>query len=191
MDCPTGTGRGIKKVKRKAKKEQKAEKTSRDHEQEGSAEPTNGAIGSQGHSASASRASQKTQSPATGNEGVRAGILTGKDPKDKFNLGFDLYDETQNYSVEYLFGGLDGAPLVDAILEWFVQEEVPHLPWFFTDSSGSACRTIVRSPLSRKIQERTVARYKARIFAEGLSQRVAGTGRAVGIVGGSCFKGCK
>ena len=190
MDCPTGTGRPIKKVKKKVKKE-KVEKTTRDHdEHQDSAEPKNSATGS--HSGKASRVSQNTQSPATGNEGVRAGVLTGKDPKDKFNLGFDLYDESQNYSVEYLFGGLDGAPLVDAILEWFVQEEVPHLPWFFTDSSGSTCRTIVRSPLSRKIQERTVARYKARIFAEGLSQRVAGTGMAVGIVGGfSFFKGFK
>lgn len=105
--------------------------------------------------------------------GSVAGVLTGKDPHQKFNLDFDLFDATQNYSVEYLFGNLEGAPLVDSILEWFVVEEA-NIPFYFTDTGGTVCRTIVRSPLSRPIQEKTVSVYKQRIFKEGLGQRVAG-----------------
>ena len=76
--------------------------------------------------------------------------------------------------MDFLFGGLDGAPLVEKIMEFFVVEEKDHLPWFFEDESGAMCRSIVRSPMSRPIQERTVARYKQRVLQEGLSQRVAG-----------------
>lgn len=101
------------------------------------------------------------------------GVLIGKSVKDVEQLGFDLYDASQNYTVDYLFGGLDGAPLIEKIMEFFAVEELDVLPWFF-DDSGSMCRTIVRSPLSRPIQERTVTRYMQRVLQEGLSQRVAG-----------------
>ena len=105
---------------------------------------------------------------------VPKGILVDKGIDDVPRLGFDLYDASQNYSVDYLFGGLDGAPLIDKIMEFFVVEEKDTLPWFFEDASGTMCRSIIRSPLSRPIQERTVARYKQRVLQEGLSQRVAG-----------------
>lgn len=105
---------------------------------------------------------------------VVSGILTGLDPaKDKAKV-MHIYNKDANHSVEYLFGSLDGAPLVDAILQWFGDCEM-ELPWFFTDDSdGCAYRTIQRHPLSRKIQEKTVLRYKNRILSEGLSQLVSG-----------------
>lgn len=103
-----------------------------------------------------------------------AGILTGKDPKtDKATLPVNIYDSDPNLSVEYLFGSLDGAPLVDAILEWFQVEE-NDVPWYFEAPDGSQRRAIQKVPLSREIQENTVLCYKQRMLVEGLSQRVAG-----------------
>ena len=107
---------------------------------------------------------------------ITPGLLTGKDPKvDKDKLGgVNIYDPTLNHSVEFLFGSLDGAPLVDAIMDWFLDKELTSLPWYFESDDGSKCRTIVRSPLSREIQEKTVTNYMVRMRREGLSQRVAG-----------------
>ena len=106
--------------------------------------------------------------------GKPTGILTGKIPKkDIDKLGINLFDASQNLSVEYLFGALDGAPLVDAILDWFTDADLD-VGWYFSAGDGSTCRSIQRSPHSRELQERTVQIYKERICREGLSQRVAG-----------------
>ncbi|CAJ1390829.1 unnamed protein product [Effrenium voratum] len=59
-------------------------------------------------------------------------------------------------------------------MDWFLDKELTSLPWYFESDDGSKCRTIVRSPLSREIQEKTVTNYMVRMRREGLSQRVAG-----------------
>lgn len=109
------------------------------------------------------------------------GILTGLNPKTDMNkLPEDIFNAEANLTVEYLFGSLDGAPLVDAILEWFTDTTLENLPWYFSAGDDAPCRSIQRHPLSRKIQEKTVQLYKRRVAAEGLSQRVAGAEQTVG-----------
>jgi hypothetical protein len=111
------------------------------------------------------------------------GILTGLNPKTDMNkLPEDIFNAEANLTVEYLFGSLDGAPLVDAILEWFTDTTLENLPWYFSTGDDAPCRSIQRHPLSRKIQEKTVQLYKRRVAAEGLSQRVAGSGTNSGMV---------
>ena len=95
-----------------------------------------------------------------------AGRLTGKVPGSA--LDFDLYDGS--HTIESLFGqSLSGAALLESILAWYVDTE-QDVPWFAADST----RTVVRSPLSRPLQDVTVCRYMDRIRDEGLSQIVAG-----------------
>ena len=128
-------------------------------------------------SASASRASVQIDPEESSAVLEFKGILTGLNPKtDMSKLPEDIYNAEANLSVEYLFGSLDGAPLVDVILEWFTDTTLENLEWYFTAGDGAPCRSIQRHPLSRKIQEKTVQLYKRRVAAEGLSQRVAGAG---------------
>ena len=97
------------------------------------------------------------------------GKLTGKNRDDR--LDFDPYDPS--LSCEELFGSLDGGPLVDAVVEFYKDEELT-VPWFTKDAKGVEHRSVVRSSHSRELQEDTVTAYKHRILTEGLSQRVAG-----------------
>ena len=93
--------------------------------------------------------------------------------------GIDLF--RSELSVEDLWGPAppSGAAFLEAVLS-FYQDGVCDVPWFFQaagdsqgDSTGLA-RAIVRSPLSREIQESTVQNYKERIFWESISQVAAG-----------------
>ena len=96
------------------------------------------------------------------------GALAEKEPGS--DLGFDLYDP--QISIEFLFGSLSGAALLEAILKWYQDTEMD-VPWF-SDAPEGPVRNVVRSPLSRDLQECTVAAYAERIKEEGLSQIVAG-----------------
>ena len=99
------------------------------------------------------------------------GKLTGVAPGAA--LQFDLYDPS--LTIEVLFGNtLSGASLLEAILSWYLDAELD-VPWFTEgETGGPGTRNVIRSPLSRDLQECTVARYVERIKEEGLSQIVAG-----------------
>ena len=79
----------------------------------------------------------------------------------------DLYENVTN--IQQLFGSLQGAALLEKCLEFYQADELD-IPWFSDDGT----RTVVRSELSRPIQEATVSRYMTRIWNEGLSQMVSG-----------------
>ena len=79
----------------------------------------------------------------------------------------DLYENVTN--IQDLFGSLQGAALLEKTLS-FYQVDERDIPWYSDDGS----RTVVRSELSRPIQQATVSRYQARIYKEGLSQMVSG-----------------
>ena len=76
-------------------------------------------------------------------------------------------------TVEELFGSLSGAQLLDSIVE-FYGDGVVDFEWYGKNSDGEACRALVRSPLSRNIQEGTVQAYMRKILEDGLSQAVSG-----------------
>lgn len=86
-------------------------------------------------------------------------------------LDFNLYDP--HCQLEDLFGDLAGAALLERILLWYQESELDGLPWYSEDGS-SKNRNVVKSPLSRDLQESTITRYMTRIFTEGLSQVVSG-----------------
>ena len=97
---------------------------------------------------------------------------------------FALYDP--QISIEFLFGSLSGAALLEAILKWYQDTEMD-VPWF-SDAPECPVRNVVRSPLSRDLQECTVAAYAECIKEEGLSQIVAGW-EVCGSVG-ACVRAC-
>ena len=103
-----------------------------------------------------------------GEKGKGKGFLVGLKhlPPD-----FNLYNPT--HSLEFLFGDLSGAALLEQILLWFQEVELDSLSWYSHD--GQSCnRNILKAPQSRDIQEGTVNRYISRIYNEGLSQVVSG-----------------
>ena len=96
------------------------------------------------------------------------GILWGKSEKDLDRLHVDIFDPAVDF--KFLFGDLRGAVLLDEIYRWYGDGEYD-IPWFDLQNK----RTIIRSPLSREIQEATCMSYKARILQEGLSQMASGS----------------
>ena len=110
-------------------------------------------------------------STATGSSnvsGVLQGKLIGKKPTDL--LDFDPY--SPNVVISELFGELNGAALLDAIVDYY-GVGTRDIPWHSSDGT----RNLIRSPLSREIQEGTVQEYVQRILKDGLSQKVSGAAR--------------
>lgn len=117
------------------------------------------------------------------------GILRGLKPSDPAVASINIFDPS--LSPEDLWGVEDcpsGGALLDAVLTWY-SHGTHNVPWFtYADGNGSLsatnaqghasgvqkARSIVKSPLSRELQESTVESYKHRIFAESISQVAAG-----------------
>ena len=98
-----------------------------------------------------------------------AGLLIGKEVG---SVDFSAF--RQDISLDELFGdGVSGAALLETMLMWFQDVELPSLPWY-TQDGQIFNRNILRAPQSRAIQESTVSRYMSRIYSEGLSQVVSG-----------------
>ena len=114
-----------------------------------------------------------TQASAKG-EAQRAeaeGVLHGLRPGSTLPVTVNLYDP--NNTLERLFGSLAGGPLIEAILMWYQVAEMD-VAWFSDNAGDVPSRNVVRSPLSRELQECTVSAYADRIQKEGLTQIVAG-----------------
>ena len=95
-------------------------------------------------------------------------------------------------TVEELYGedsAPTGAALLDCVLDVYGDGYLEVVPWFVTAGSSARSvdppqasgeggpkkiRAIIRSPLSRQLQESTVECYKNRIFNESISQVAAG-----------------
>ena len=115
--------------------------------------------------ASAASHLREPKIPPRHEDSQQSGLLSNKtrtDVKDS-----DLYENVTN--IQQLFGSLQGAALLEKCLEFYQADELD-IPWFSDDGT----RTVVRSELSRPIQEATVSRYMTRIWNEGLSQMVSG-----------------
>ena len=104
------------------------------------------------------------------------GRLLDKSPGDALDI--NIYDP--KVKLEDLFGDLGGAALLERILLWYQESELECLPWYSEDDGQAKTRNIVKSPLSRDLQESTISRYMQRIFSEGLSQVVSGQDWLVG-----------
>ena len=127
--------------------------------------------------------------PGGGTSSAPRGLLVGVMPHEVVQRGIDLYDP--ELTVEDLWGPNPpaGAALLEAVLS-FYSDGTHDVPWYHdaTQSNGSAsrARSIVRSPLSRELQEATVQNYTDRIFRESISQVAAGLGfGATGLGSGS------
>ena len=113
------------------------------------------------------------------------GILFGLKPSDPAAAHINIFDP--KLTPEDLWG-VDTCPsggaLLDAVLTWYLHG-THNVPWFtYVEGGANAAsgqssgvqktRSIVKSPLSRELQESTVESYKSRIFAESISQVAAG-----------------
>ncbi|OLP38507.1 hypothetical protein AK812_SmicGene48831, partial [Symbiodinium microadriaticum] len=76
-----------------------------------------------------------------------SGSLSKKSPSDVKDA--DLFENVT--SIQQLFGNLQGAALLERCLEFYQVDEVD-VPWYTSDGT----RTVIRSELSRPIQEATV-----------------------------------
>ena len=93
----------------------------------------------------------------------KSGLLVGVEPGSILN--FDIFNPTLD--VDALFAPTKGDQLFRFIKQWF-GDKLEHQPlWFEVD--GQTQRAIVKSPLSRKLQESTLVVYGARQLEEGLS----------------------
>lgn len=104
------------------------------------------------------------------------GLLIDNTVSELLQKGIDPSDA--KWSCQDLFGNLSGAALLDAIYEKFGCGE-KDISWFSEggkDANGKPIliRNIVRSDLSRPIQESTATTYKQRLYKEGLSQLASG-----------------
>lgn len=63
--------------------------------------------------------------------------------------------------------------MLDLVLQ-FYGDGVQDVPFFFTNNEGEQERSVIRSPLSRELQDSTVQCYKERILRESISQVAAG-----------------
>ena len=100
------------------------------------------------------------------------GLLDDRTPAQLLIQGIDVSDGSK-YTCKDLFGDLTGASLMDAIWEKpGVGEQ--DVEWFYKTDGGEQARTIMRSPLSRPIQESTCSEYMQRLYREGLSQLASG-----------------
>ena len=105
--------------------------------------------------------------PEASSDGV--GLLIGREVGS-----VDFSSFRPEISLEELFGSeVSGAALLESMLMWFQDVELPTLPWY-TQDGQTFNRNILRAPQSRAIQESTVSRYMSRIYDEGLSQVVSG-----------------
>ena len=98
-------------------------------------------------------------------------MLASWKPGDSVPAGCDPF--SPSVSVEELFGTLSGGPLLDKILEFF-GDGLVDFQWYAVSAEGEKVRSLVRSPLSRSIQEGTVQAYMRKIIDDGLSQAVSG-----------------
>lgn len=125
------------------------------------------------------------------NRANRKGLLNGVKPENVASSGINIFDP--RLSVEDLWGDetpLSGSALLDHVLMYYGDGEMD-VPFFQVvnsdDSKGAhgsgssegitsnhGVRSVVKSPLSRELQESTVECYKQRIFAESISQLAAG-----------------
>ena len=118
----------------------------------------------------------------------RKGLLDGIRPDQAQQSGLEIYHS--NLTLEDLFGEgkvPTGGALLDQVLAIYGDGHI-NVPWFVPaegDSGGNGpeksgandgkmIRSIVRSPLSRELQQSTVEAYKDRILAESISQVAAG-----------------
>ena len=105
---------------------------------------------------------------------VKKGLLAGVRPEQVKAKNIDLYKPT--LTVEDLWGTENtptGGNLLDLVLA-FYQDEIRDVPFYYEDENGCKARTMIRSPLSREIQDSTVESYKQRILRESISQVAAG-----------------
>ena len=94
-------------------------------------------------------------------------------PGDPKLASINIYDAS--LTPEDLWGAdtcPSGGALLDAVLSYY-GVGTQNVPWFTIGESGQT-RSIIRSPLSRELQESTVESYKQRIFNESISQVAAG-----------------
>eukprot|EP00435_Cladocopium_sp_Y103_P053958 s1602_g17.t1 len=102
----------------------------------------------------------------------KAGLLDNVTVAQLLDKGINVADS--KYSCEDLFGSLTGAALLDAIYDKFGAGE-HDVAWYTSASDGGKpIRNVVRSSLSRPIQESTCANYMQRMYKEGLSQLASG-----------------
>ncbi|CAK9003978.1 unnamed protein product [Durusdinium trenchii] len=102
------------------------------------------------------------------------GLLKGISPDQVASSGVNIYDP--NLTVEQLWGedaALSGGALLDHVLAYYSDGQ-KDIPFFYTPSEIPQARAVVKSPLSRELQESTVESYKKRIFLESISQVAAG-----------------
>ena len=111
---------------------------------------------------------------------VRRGLLCGVKPEHVMTSGINIFDP--KLSVEDLWGDvpLSGGALLEHVLAYYSDGEldVPFFQNVTSEDSGQRgshrIRSVVKSPLSRELQESTVECYKQRIFTESISQLAAG-----------------
>lgn len=101
---------------------------------------------------------------------VRRGLLCGVKPEHVMTSGINIFDP--KLSVEDLWGDvpLSGGALLEHVLAYYSDGELD-VPFFQNVTSEDAgqsgshrIRSVVKSPLSRELQESTVECYKQRIF---------------------------
>ena len=111
----------------------------------------------------------------SGPEGLavkKKGLLDNATVAQLLEKGINAADA--KYSCEDLFGSLTGAALLDAIYDKFGAGE-HDVAWYTKPGDGGKpFRNVVRSSLSRPIQESTCANYMQRMYKEGLSQFASG-----------------
>ena len=106
---------------------------------------------------------------------TKKGLLQGVRPEEIAAKCIDIYNPT--LTIEDLWGSENpptGGHLLDLVLSYY-QGETVDVPLYHETADGVKARSVVRSPLSREIQESTVESYKQRIFRESISQVAAGT----------------
>ena len=127
---------------------------------------------------------------SSGQEPQKKGLLDGIRPDQAQQSGLEIYHA--GLTLEDLFGEgkvPTGGALLDQVLAIYGDGHI-NVPWFVCaegsssnaggapETSGGSdrkmIRSIVRSPLSRELQQSTVEAYKDRILAESISQVAAG-----------------
>ena len=129
-------------------------------------------------------------SPNKKGSSLAQGLLTGVRPTEVAARGINIYDP--KLTPEALWGPdpPQGGAFLDLVLDFYSEGE-HDIPFFFYlnnssggDGGGDAdgnggglqrMRAIVKSPLSRALQQSTVESYKQRIFKESISQVAAGS----------------
>ncbi|CAE7539367.1 unnamed protein product [Symbiodinium sp. CCMP2592] len=126
------------------------------------------------------QAASSTKSSSPGEAAQSRGLLEGVAPHEVIQKGIDLFDPS--LTVEALWGSTppSGGALLEAVLA-FYSDGCHDVPWYYNETSDGGpskkARSIVRSPLSRELQEATVQSYADRVIRESISQVAAGQAR--------------